>query len=131
MGSAKVYDSPEITLGAFASAIKKRTGARAFRVTGDPNAKIKRIQLGPGYGTPRLSPTADVVIGGEEQESDGGFDNTSYVLDAAALGIPKGQIMLGHGVSEEPGMGECAKWLRGFITGVPIEHIPAGEPYWT
>ena len=74
---------------------------------------------------------ADVVIGGEAQESDGAFDNASYVADAAALGIPKGYITLGHGVSEEPGMEECAKWLRGFITGVPIQHISAGEPYWT
>ena len=71
------------------------------------------------------------MIGGESQEADGSFDNVAYVADAAALGIPKGLIMLGHGISEEPGMGECAKWLKTFITGVPIEWIPAGEPYWT
>jgi putative NIF3 family GTP cyclohydrolase 1 type 2 len=131
MGSGKAYVSPETTLGAFASDIKKRTGSRAFRVVGDPKAKISRILLGPGYASPRISTDADVVIGGEAQESDGAFDNTSYVLDAAALGIPKGQIILGHAVSEEPGMEECAKWLRGFITSVPVQHIPAGEPYWT
>ncbi len=126
-----VHVIPETTLGALASRIKKTAGARAMRVVGDPNAKVSKILVGPGYGTPRLTPDADVVIGGESQESDGSFDNVSYVADAAALGIAKGLIMLGHGVSEEPGMGECAKWLRTFITGVPIEHIPAGEPYWT
>jgi hypothetical protein len=47
------------------------------------------------------------------------------------LGIPKGQIILGHVVSEEPGMEDCARWLETFITGVPIRFIPAGEPYWT
>lgn len=131
MGSGKVYTIPETTLGAFASAIRKRTGARAFRVVGDPNARISRILLGPGYASPRMTPEADVVIGGEAPESDGIFDNTSYVRDAATLGIAKGQIIFGHIVSEEPGMEECAKWLRGFITGIPIQFVPAGEPFWT
>ena len=72
-----------------------------------------------------------MVIGGESPETDGTFDNPEYVMDAVTLGIVKGQIILGHVVSEEPGMEECAKWLRTFISGVPIQFIPAGEPYWT
>jgi putative NIF3 family GTP cyclohydrolase 1 type 2 len=131
MGSGKVYVIPETTLGAFASQIRKRTGSRAFRVVGDPNAKISRILLGPGYASPRMTAEADIVIGGESPETDGAFDNAAYVMDAATLGIPKGQIILGHVVSEEPGMEECAKWLRTFITTVPVQFIPAGEPYWT
>jgi putative NIF3 family GTP cyclohydrolase 1 type 2 len=131
MNSGKVYEIPETTLGEFASAIRKRAGARAIRVAGDPKMKVRRILAGPGYASPTITAGVDVVVGGEGQESDGGFDNTSYVLDAAELGVPKGQIILGHGVSEEPGMEECAKWLRGFITNVPVQHIPAGEPYWT
>jgi putative NIF3 family GTP cyclohydrolase 1 type 2 len=125
------YTIPETTLAAFASQVKKRTGSRAFRVIGDPNAKIRRIQLSPGFGSPNLRADVDLVISGEAAESDGAFDNTSYARDAATLGIPKCQILLGHVVSEEPGMDECAKWLRGFITGVPIQFVPAGEPYWT
>ncbi len=131
MGSGKVYTIPETTLGAFASQIKKRTGSKAFRVVGNPAAKISRISLGPGYASPRLTPDVDVVIGGESPETDGAFDNPEYVMDAVTLGIVKGQIILGHVVSEEPGMEECAKWLRTFITGVPIQFVPAGEPYWT
>ena len=131
MGNGRVYTIPETTLGAFASQIKKRTGSKAFRVVGDPNAKISKILLGPGYATPRLTGDADVVIGGEAPESDGIFDNTSYVRDAATLGIPKGQIILGHSISEEPGMEEFANWLRGFLTQVPVKFVPAGEPYWT
>jgi putative NIF3 family GTP cyclohydrolase 1 type 2 len=126
-----VYTIPETTLAAFATQIGKRTGSRAFRVVGDPNAKISRILLGPGYGSPSLRADIQVSIGGETPESDGPFDNTSYARDAATLGIPKCQIILGHVVSEEPGMDECAKWLRTFITGVPIQFVPAGEPFWT
>jgi putative NIF3 family GTP cyclohydrolase 1 type 2 len=131
MRGGRVYTIPATTLGAFASQIKKLTGSRAFRVVGDPNARISRILLGPGYAFPRMTMDADVVIGGEAQETDGVFDDTEYVMDAAALGIAKGQIILGHVVSEEPGMEDCAKWLRTFITGVPIQFVPAGEPYWT
>jgi hypothetical protein len=27
-------------------------------------------------------------------------------------------------------MENCANWLRGFITEVPVEFIPAGDPFW-
>ncbi len=122
---------PETTLGALAALVKKNSGARAIRVAGDPNMKVTKIAAGPGYAYPRMSADVDVVIGGEAPESDGGFDITSYVRDAASLGIPKGQITVGHMVSEEGGMEEFAKWLRGFVTGVPIQFVPCGEPYWT
>lgn len=127
----RVYTIPETTLGAFASQVKKLTGARAFRVVGDPNAKIRKIQLGPGYASPRLTPDVDLVIGGESPETDGAFDNPEYVMDAATLGIAKGQIILGHCVSEEPGMEDNAKWLRTFLPGIPVQFVPAGEPFWT
>ncbi len=122
---------PETTLGALASSIGKRTGLKAIRVVGDPNMKLTKVTVGPGYGFPRMTPDVDVVIGGEVQESDGGMDVASYVRDAATLGIPKGMILLGHWVSEEGGMDEMAKWMRGFITGVPIQFVAAGEEYWT
>ena len=63
---------PETTLGALAADVKARTGARALRVVGDPNARVSRIQLGVGYATPSIhSPDVDVVISGEQQETDG------------------------------------------------------------
>ena len=63
---------PETTLGALAASVKKHTGARALRVVGDPAARISRIQLGVGYATPALNnPEVDVVISGEQQETDG------------------------------------------------------------
>ncbi len=66
---------PETTLGALAADVKRKTGARALRVVGDPTAKVSRIQLGVGYATPVINtPDVDVVISGEQQEADGGFD---------------------------------------------------------
>ena len=122
---------PETTLGALAAAVQRRSGARAMRVVGDPNARVSRIQLGVGYASPAVNDReVDVLISGEQQEADGAFDSPEYVLDAAALGIPKGWIMLGHVISEEAGMLEMAEWLRGFVTEVPVRLVKAEEPFW-
>jgi putative NIF3 family GTP cyclohydrolase 1 type 2 len=126
----RIYTIPEMTLGELAAQVKMLTGSRAFRCVGDPKVKVSKVLLGPGYATPRMTAEADVVIGGEQQEADGGFDNVEYVMDAASLGMAKGVIMLGHVVSEEPGMEEYANWLRGFIHDIPIQFVPAGEPFW-
>lgn len=121
---------PETTLGALAASVKQHTGARALRVVGDPEARVSRIQLGVGYASPALNvPDVDVIISGEQQESDGAFDSPAYVLDAVTAGIAKGWIMLGHVVSEEAGMLEMAEWIKGFVPEVPVQLITAGEPF--
>ncbi len=122
---------PETTLGALAAEVKKRSGARALRVVGDPNAKVSRVQLGVGYATPAVSNAeVDVVISGEQQETDGALDSPEYVLDAVTLGINKGWIMLGHAISEEAGMLEMAQWIKGFLPEIPVDLVKAGEPFW-
>jgi putative NIF3 family GTP cyclohydrolase 1 type 2 len=125
------YLIPETTLAALAADVKKRTGARALRVVGDPKAKVSRIRLGVGYASPPINaPDVDVLISGEQQESDGTFDSQPYALDAATLGIVKGLILLGHTVSEEAGMLEMAQWIKGFVPEVPVQLIKAEEPMW-
>jgi putative NIF3 family GTP cyclohydrolase 1 type 2 len=122
---------PETTLSALAAEVKKRSGARALRVVGNPNARISRIQLGVGYATPAVNnEEVDVVISGEQQETDGTLDSPEYVLDAVALGMNKGWIMLGHATSEEAGMLEMAQWIKGFVPEVPVQLVRAGEPFW-
>ena len=122
---------PETTLAALAAQVKARSGARALRVVGDPNAKVSRIQLGVGYATPAVNnPDVDVVISGEQQETDSTLDSPEYVLDAVTLGINKGWIMLGHAISEESGMLEMAQWIKGFVPEVPVQLVRAEEPFW-
>lgn len=126
----RIYTIPETTLGEFAAQVKRLTGSRAFRCVGDPKARVSKILLGPGYATPRMTAEAGVVIGGEQQEADGGSDNVEYVMDAASLGMAKGVIMLGHVISEQPGMEDYANWMRTFIPDIPIQFVPTEEPYW-
>jgi len=122
---------PETTLGALASDFQKRLAARAVRVVGSSSAKVRRIQLGVGYATPAVNvPDVDVVVSGELQETDGGFDSPEYVLDAVSSGITKGWIMLGHAISEEQGMLEMAEWIKSFTPEVPVQLMRGGEPFW-
>ena len=125
------FTIPPVTLAALAADFRRRLGARAIRVVGNPKARVSRIQLGVGYATPAVnSADVDVVVSGEQQESDGTFASPAYALDAAAPGIPKGWIMLGHAVSEEQGMLEMADWIRSFTPEVPVQLVKAGEPFW-
>ena len=78
-----------------------------------------------------MTPEVDVVIGGEQQEADGGFDDVEYVMDAVSLGMAKGVIMLGHVVSEQAGMEDFGDLAGTFaLDNIPIRFVPAEEPYW-
>jgi hypothetical protein len=52
------------------------------------------------------------------------------MADVVASGQKKGMLVLGQEVSEEPGCGLIADWLKTFVKEVPVEWIPAGEPAW-
>ena len=125
------YVIRETTLGALAADFQKRLGAKALRVVGDPNAKVRRMQLGVGYATPMISQAdVDVIVSGEQQEADGGFDSPAYVVDAMTLGIAKGWIMLGHTYRKNRA---CSKWAAGSsrsLPEIPVELVKAEEPFW-
>jgi putative NIF3 family GTP cyclohydrolase 1 type 2 len=129
--NSHLFIVPETTLGELAARVQHNIGARTMRVAGDPDARVSRIRIGVGYATPSLNAQdTDVVISGEQQETDGGFDSAAFAHDAAAAGLPRGWIMLGHSISEEGGMLDLAEWMKGFVAEVPIKLIRTGEPFW-
>ena len=121
-----IYVLPQTTLRALAADVARRVGGHFIRVCGDPDMKVTRVALGPGYGVPSLTQAVDVSVGGEAPESGG---HAEYAMDAQALSHPRGVILLGHMMSEDWGMREVADWLKTFVTDVPIEWIAAGEPF--
>jgi putative NIF3 family GTP cyclohydrolase 1 type 2 len=129
--NVRIWRFPATTLGELAADIQRRTKSIALRVVGDPKAKVSSASVAMGYGMGHFAPDVDVVIGGEQPETNGALDATEYALDAAFFGKNKGQIILGHEVSEEPGMEDVANWLRTFVKDVPVQFIRSGEPYWS
>lgn len=128
----KFFTFPGIPLARFAAQIKEKLGIGTLRVVGDPGLKIRKAVASWGNcslfpGIPLISQDdVDVLIIGETNE----WELVEYVQDTITSGKKKALIILGHVVSEQAGMKYCAEWLKGFIKEVPIEFIPAPEPYW-
>lgn len=68
-----------------------------------------------------------VLIVGETRE----WETVEYAADAVSEGRKKALIVIGHIPSEQMGMAECARWLKGFVKDVPVEFVPAKQPFWT
>lgn len=124
---------PVSSLETMAQNIQRQLKTRAMRVIGDPQTKVSRVILSPGFnnlqGMMRVldRQDVDVLIIGEAREWEG----IEYMRDVVTAGQKKGLIVLGHVPSEQGGMNECAKWLRTFVPEVPIEYMPGNEPFWT
>ncbi len=124
---------PGIPLAKFALEMQKQLGARTIRVIGDPNLPVNIARAGWGYaGNPPgmaalSSQDVDVYICGETRE----WELIPYAQDAITAGSKKGLIVLGHVASEQGGMKYCAAWLKTFVTEVPVEFVPAAEPFWS
>lgn len=126
------FSLPTTTLQALAQNMQGRLNARALRVIGDPRMTVRQVALLPGFNNfPGIkqaldSPDVDVLMIGETREWEG----IEYARDCVAAGKKKGLLVLGHVPSEERGMEECAKWLKTFVTEVPVEYLPGGDPFW-
>ena len=68
-------------------------------------------------------PDVQVLIAGETHE----WETVEYVTDAYTERRAKALILLGHIASEQEGMEECARWLRTFVSGIPIEFVATGD----
>jgi putative NIF3 family GTP cyclohydrolase 1 type 2 len=122
---------PGSTLSAIIKLTKKNLGIEKIRYIGDPDAVCKTIAVLPGAWGGRRQIQAlhesapDLLICGELQE----WETSEYVRDARSLNLNRALIVLGHAVSEEPGMKWLVDWLKPKIPGVNITHIPSGNPF--
>lgn len=127
-----VFTFKETTLQTLAADIRAKLDAKTLRVVGDPQLKVTAVALSPGFaGYPnnrRLlqMPDVQVVVIGEAHE----WEAIEQAADASAAGLKKGLIAIGHIPSEQAGMDECARWLRTFVTEVPVDFIPTKDPFW-
>lgn len=123
---------PQTTLGDLARTLQARLGAQTMRVVGDPELEITHVTMLPGSAglekqvLALRQPGVELLIAGEASE----WETVEYVRDAAAEGKHVGLMLLGHEVSEEPGMEQCAKELRELFPGMRVDHILAGQPMW-
>jgi putative NIF3 family GTP cyclohydrolase 1 type 2 len=127
------FQLPKTNLGTLASDSKRRLKINGVRVVGQPGAVIGKVALVHGLllvaEVERIlkEPGVTTVVAGDAVE----WESAPYFQDLVTTKRASGLILLGEEASEEPGSGEVAAWLRTFLKEVPVEWIPAGEPFWT
>ena len=127
-----LYKLPETPLDRLAASIKKSLNVHVLRVVGSRDLKVTRVALLPGASGSAAHrqmlqrDDVEVLAIGEVPE----WETILYIDDAVAQGKRKALILIGHIPSEQAGMMNCAQWLKTFIKDVPIEFVPASEPFW-
>jgi putative NIF3 family GTP cyclohydrolase 1 type 2 len=126
-----VITLPAISLGSLAAHLKKKLGIAQVRVIGSLLQQCKRVALLPGASggqshirmVERERP--DVLVVGELHE----WETAEYIRDTQQLGEKTALIVLGHSVSEEPGLQWLQAWLQPRLDGVTVYHLISGNPF--
>jgi putative NIF3 family GTP cyclohydrolase 1 type 2 len=120
-------------LAQFCQGLQSRLNDRTMRIVGKPALPVKRVVTSWGAAD-RLTTIplfaradVDVLVVGEARE----WELVEYAQDSITAGNQKALIILGHVVSEQGGMKYCTEWLKSFVTDVPVEFVPATEPFWS
>jgi len=122
---------PPFSLKQLVQHLKSSLGIAHVRVIGNPEQKCERIALLPGaWGGQRQVSIAetekpDVLIVGEVSE----WETAEYIRDARLLGAKTSLVILGHAVSEEPGMEWLVEWLQPKLASLKITHVASGDPF--
>jgi hypothetical protein len=125
------YTIPARPLGSILADIHQKLGARGgLRVIGDSRTSIQRVAVLPGLrplpDLLRYLPQCDLLLLGESRDWEG----PEYASDADFAGLKKGYAQIGRVVSEDPGMAAFSKWIATFVKEVPVQTIPATDPFW-
>jgi putative NIF3 family GTP cyclohydrolase 1 type 2 len=127
-----LFTIPETTLDNLAAVLNARLELHTMRVVGDPKMKVTRVALSPGSAGMQREigalekPEIQLLITGESRE----WETVEYVADAVSEKKNKALIILGHIPSEQAGMEECTRWLKSFVSEVPVNFVPAAQPFW-
>lgn len=122
---------PSVPLGELSRFMKDRFGAERIRVMGSADMPCSRVGLlvGAASGQRQIEMLSevDVLVVGEVRE----WETTEYVRDANWQGDRQiGLIVIGHALSEEPGMEWLAEWLTPRLPGTIVVHQESGDPFY-
>ncbi len=132
-GNLFLLTIPQTTLVKLSRELAAKLNAQTLRVVGNPDLSLTHVAILPGAAGLQKQVLAlrrddvEVLIAGEAAE----WEAVEYVRDASAQGRHKALILLGHEVSEEAGMEQCAEDLRALFPNLQVVHIPAGQPLWS
>jgi putative NIF3 family GTP cyclohydrolase 1 type 2 len=126
-----VVNIPSITLENIIKLVKDKLNIPHLKVIGDGKASCSKIVIAPGAaGGPRQIEAIrkehpDLFICGELNE----WETSEYIRDLRFMGAKTSLIVLGHIVSEEPGLQWLVKWLQPQIPAIKVTHIPSTDAF--
>jgi putative NIF3 family GTP cyclohydrolase 1 type 2 len=132
-GNQYLFVMPETTVKKLAEELANKLASPVVRVVGNPEMKVTKVGFSPGAaGFQRETQALErddvqVLLVGETRE----WETVEYAADAVTQGRSKALIVIGHVPSEQGGMEECTRWLKGFVKTVPVEFVATKEPFWT
>ena len=127
----RVLKIPATSLKKIVEQLKSSLEIAHVRVIGDLSLNCETIGIWPGAAGGQRQVDyvekndPDVLIVGEAPE----WETAEYFRDKVALGNKRALIVLGHSVSEEPGMEWLVEWLEPKVPGLKITHIASDTPF--
>lgn len=130
------YQIPQTTGRELAAYLVERLGLNGTRITGDPDAKVSRVQIPMHiFGVPEDTNEINYM---DKNDVDAlvtmemvDFTTCEYVRDAGMLGQGKCAITIGHFNLEEPGMEYMVRWLPAALgtDQIPATFVPMTDTY--
>jgi putative NIF3 family GTP cyclohydrolase 1 type 2 len=117
---------PPMNLRDLATILRERLGTARVLAVGDPRRVYRTVGLmvGAAGGEAQMrfarETGVEVLVVGELAE----WETSEYVRDATHAGLNRAVLVVGHAVSEEPGMKWLAEWLRPRFPAVSVTHVP-------
>lgn len=136
MRFGECYKIPKTTLEDLCRYFKEKLDMKVIQIVGDPKMTVERVSVLVGGGSLGLGieelpmrlmheNNLDLLICGDITE----WTISAYVRDAAALGMNKGMLVLGHERTEEWGMKHLVDWLSDIVGDIEVQFVDAGEPF--
>jgi putative NIF3 family GTP cyclohydrolase 1 type 2 len=130
-GSPMVALPETFPLGTLIEYMKRRLGIDHLRYIGDLSQLCTKVVLSPGAAGGRSQIgmiekyQPDLFVCGELNE----WETSEYIRDAQYQGRKIALVVLGHCLSEEPGMEWLVPILKQKVPGIPVTHLPSGDPF--
>ena len=122
---------PAASFGSVIDLVKTKLEIPHVKIIGDKSQMCSRVVLFPGSagGTRQIEALRkekpDIFICGELNE----WETSEYVRDLRYMGLKTCLIVLGHIVSEEPGLEWLVKWLQPQVPAIKVTHIPSKDAF--
>lgn len=126
-----VVTIPETSFENIIQLSKTSLNIEHLKIVGNTSQPCKRIVIMPGAagGVEQITSIQknqpDLLIVGEINE----WETSEYTRDLQLMGGKTSLLVLGHIVSEEPGMQWMLEWLNGQFPAIKTTHIPSRDAF--